>query len=79
MQVVLKGAALRKGLYVMTGCSVTSLGATWRQKWSIPAATLGQKLQLSAAGPFSSQVMESGGLAEVRVRDFPSLQGVGAM
>ncbi|KAK9846875.1 hypothetical protein WJX84_009549 [Apatococcus fuscideae] len=73
-KVVLKGAALRKGLYVMTGCSITSLGATWRQKWSLPAATLGQKLQPSGSvPPLSVQIMESGGLAEARVTVVQSL------
>ena len=73
---VLKGAALRKGLYVMTGCSITSLGATWRQKWSLPAPSLGQKLQPSGSvPPLSLQVMESGGLAEVS--SAPGLQSAG--
>ena len=62
-QVVLEGTPLVKGLFVVTGCKISSMGVTWHQPWSPPPPS---PLQMLCQPASPDQAAETGGLAQAR-------------
>ena len=61
LQVLLTGVPLEKGLYNVTGCTVTLNKVSWHQPWSVPPPSLAATFRQRPA------VAEAGGIAEVCV------------
>ena len=63
LQVLLTGVPLEKGLYNVTGCTVTLNKVSWHQPWSVPPPSLAATFRPRPA------VAEAGGIAEVCVTE----------